>query len=112
MYADAFAFRLPGTPATAAQTARAEFIHSTEPECRADRDLAAEDARDLAALAVSARSFLYGAVAKLRQLNNGRLPAADLALMSECVVEQIADVLSPEAARLFLAEFRSLGGEG
>lgn len=103
------AFRLPATPETKAQDARAEFITSTEPGCAAHYAYAAEDARDIAALAVSTRSFLYGAVARLRSLNHGRAAQADLALMSECIAEAISDTLTPEAARYFRAEFDALG---
>lgn len=100
------------SPAWKANAARVEFITSTEPACRAHRECAAEDARDLSALATSTRSFLYGAVAKLRAMNHAKAGQADLALMGECVVDQLTETMTPEAARYFRAEFAALGGVG
>lgn len=104
------AFLLPATPASRAETLRAEFVDSVEATCHAETAYAAEDANDLAALATSLRSFLVGAKAKLSRLNYGKASAADLELMADCLAEQIEDVLTAEAAAYFRAELANREG--
>lgn len=111
LHAAQTAFAHSEMPTSRVESFRAEFISSTEPECAAHYAYAAEDARDLAMLAVSLRSFLTGAVAKMRQLNYGRSSGADLALMGERIAEQLIDEMTPEAARYFVAEFAAISGE-
>lgn len=105
------AFRLPATPAMKAEAARAEFISSTEPECAAHFAYAAEDARDIAAMATATRSFLVGQIAKLRGMTYARAAGADLALMGQCVAEMLGEQMTPDAARYFDAEFAAISGE-
>lgn len=105
------AYRLPASPAQKLDSVRAEFISSAEPSCRAEFDYAREDARDISAQATATLSFVESTIDRLRSLNYGLAPAADLALMRERIVEAVEDVFRQEAARLYRAQWRAIGGE-